>query len=179
MTRAHALAVLMLLALLAAACTPERDWREFQFPQGGFSVLLPGKPRKDTRNVRIDGTQVPLEMLSLQTKGAAYGIGYADFPPSGTAEMRARRLAAARDQLVANIAGELATDREVSIEGHPGREFRAEGQVAGEAFVTTARVYAVGDRLYEIAVVARASEAARADPDLFLGSFKLMPQGRR
>jgi|APFre7841882724_1041349.scaffolds.fasta_scaffold03541_4 hypothetical protein len=167
-------AVLLALALLAAACTPERDWRELQWPQGGFSVLLPGKPRKEARTVTIGDTAVPLEMLSLQTKGAAYGVGYADFPPGATPEVQARRLAAARDQLVGNIAGELKADKEISVSGHPGREFRAEGKVAGEPFVTSARVVAVGDRLYEVAVVARAEQAAAADPDLFLGSFKLI-----
>jgi hypothetical protein len=171
-------AVLLVAAVIAlAACTPERDWRELQWPQGGFSVLLPGKPRKEARTVKIDDTAVPLEMLSLQTKGAAYGVGYAEFPPGATPEAQARRLTAARDQLVANIAGELKSDKEISVGGHPGREFRAEGKVAGEPFVTSARVVAVGDRLYEVAVVARAEQLAAADPDLFLGSFKLLPGG--
>lgn len=168
-------AFVFLVALVLAGCTPERDWRAFEWPQGGFSVLLPGKPRKEARTVKIDGTPVPLEMLSLQTKGAAYGIGYADFPPGATAEAQVRRLAAARDQLVGNIAGELKSDKEINVGGHPGREFRAEGTVAGEPFVTSARVVAVGDRLYEVAVVARAEQVAAADPDLFLGSFKLLP----
>jgi hypothetical protein len=168
-------ALLAAVAIALAACTPERNWRELEWPQGGFSVLLPGKPRKEARTVKIDDIAVPLEMLSLQTKGAAYGVGYADFPPGASPETQARRLAAARDQLVANIAGELKSDKEISVGGHPGREFRAEGKVAGEPFVTSARVIAVGDRLYEVAVVARAEQLAAADPDLFLGSFKLLP----
>jgi hypothetical protein len=104
-------------------------------------------------------------------------VGYAEFPPGATPEAQARRLTAARDQLVANIAGELKSDKEISVGGHPGREFRAEGKVAGEPFVTSARVVAVGDRLYEVAVVARAEQAAAADSDLFLGSFKLLGGG--
>jgi hypothetical protein len=169
--------ILLVLLLATAGCSPERDWREFEWTQGGFSVLLPGKPRKEARTVKIDDTAVPLEMLSLQTKGAAYGVGYADFPPGGSREVQARRLAAARDQLVGNIAGELKSDKEISVGGHPGREFRADGKVAGEPFVTSARVVAVGDRLYEVAVVARAEQAAAADSDLFLGSFKLLGGG--
>ncbi|MGA8055076.1 MAG: hypothetical protein WCA12_14670 [Burkholderiales bacterium] len=169
---AFALAALAVVGL--AACAPEMDWREFQWPEGGFSVLLPGKPRKQVRTVALDGAEISMQMLSYQTSGMAYGIGYSDFPSGADAATKARRLAAARDQLVANIAGELTEDREMRLEAHPGRDFRARGNVAGTDFVISARVFAVGDRLYQVALVSRATDLQRADPDLFLGSFKLL-----
>ena len=173
MTRARA--VVIALAALVAACSPALDWREFNYAEGGFAVLLPGKPRSESRTVAIDGVEVTMRMFSVHVEGLAFGAGYADFPPGANAEVRTRRLAATRDALVANIDGRVTSQGALTLEAHPGIDFRARGRLRDANYVLAGRVYAVGDRLYQLAVVGREEAAPKADTELFLGSFRLLP----
>ena len=175
MKRTHLVAV-VLMALAAAACSPALDWREFSWPDGGFAVLLPGKPRSESRPIVIDGVEVTLRMFSVRAEGLAFGVGYADFPPGGGAAARERRLAATRDALVGNIDGRVTSESEVTLDGHRGLDFRAQGRVRDANFLLAGRIYATGDRLYQLAVVGQEDAAARADAELFLGSFRLLPK---
>lgn len=171
--RALALAVAA-LAALAVACSPALDWREVSSPEGGFAVLFPGKPRSEARAIVIDGAEVSMRMFSVHADGLAFGAGYADFPPGASPEARARRMAATRDALVANVDGRITAQAEVTLDGHRGVDFRARGRVRDADYFVAGQVYAVGDRLYQLAVVAREDAAARADAELFLGSFRLL-----
>jgi hypothetical protein len=167
---------LIAFATFAAACSPALDWREFGWPDGGFAVLLPGKPRSESRTLAIDGVEVTMRMFSVHADGLAFGVGYADFPPGANDEARSRRIAATRDALVANIDGRVTSQGEVTLDRHRGVDFRAQGKVQDAGYFVAGRVYAVGDRLYQLAVVGREDAAAKADPELFLSSFRLLPQ---
>ncbi|MCU0805491.1 MAG: hypothetical protein MUF79_10445 [Burkholderiales bacterium] len=168
-------ALIIVFAAIAAACSPALDWREFSWREGGFAVLLPGKPRSESRPLVIDGVEVTMRMFSVRAEGLAFGVGYADFPPGGGAEAQARRIAATRDALVANIDGRLTAQGDVALERHRGIDFRATGRVRDTDYFVAGRVYAAGDRLYQLAVVGRADAATTADAELFLGSLRLLP----
>lgn len=170
------LLLVALLAACAAACSPTLDWREVSPPGGGFAVLLPGKPRHEARTIVLDGAEVTMRMVSVHADGLAFGAGYADFPPGADAAALARRVTATRDALIANIGGRLTAQSEIALEGHRGTDFRARGRVRDAEYFVAGRVYAVGDRLYQIAVIGRADAAAWADAELFLGSFRLLPR---
>jgi len=173
----RALRILIVAATaLAAACSPSLDWREFRWPEGGFAVLLPGKPRSESRTITIDGVEVTMRMFSAQAEGLAFGVGYADFPAGASGDARARRVAATRDSLVANVDGRLTAQTDVMLDGHRGTDFRAKGRVRDVDYFVAGRAYAVGDRLYQLAVVGRAEAESKADADLFLGSFRLLPE---
>lgn len=165
---------LVVLTALCAACSPALDWREFSWPDGGFAVLLPGKPRSESRALALDGVEVTMRMFSVRADGLAFGVGYADFPPGASEAVQSRRIAATRDALVTNIDGRLASQADIALDGHRGIDFRAEGRVGDAGYFVAGRVYAVGDRLYQLAVVGRQEAAATADAELFLGSFRLL-----
>ncbi len=168
---------LLLLAatLLLAACYAEMDWRELYWEEGRVKAMLPAKPAKMGREVTIAGVNVPMEMLQVQLNGMAFGIAYAPLPGRDPA----KALAGARDVLVHNIEGRLVEDREVDVPGAvgKGREFRAEGVVAGTPMLVAGRVAADGERLFEVVFVGRKDKAEHVDLDLFLGSLRIVPGG--
>ena len=47
-----------LVALLAAACAPDYNWREVRSPEQGYLVMLPGKPAEMTRSIRLQELEV-------------------------------------------------------------------------------------------------------------------------
>jgi|APFre7841882724_1041349.scaffolds.fasta_scaffold01396_6 hypothetical protein len=161
-------------ALLVAACYAELDWRELHWEEGGVKAMLPAKPAKFTRDVVIAGGTVPMQMLQVQLKGMAFGIAFAPLPPGDPA----KALASARDVLVQNIDGRVVAEREVEVPGATakGREFRAEGTVAGTPMLLAGRVAADRDRLYEVVFVGRKDRAEGVDLDLFLSSLRIVPR---
>ena len=76
------------LILLSAGCYPALDWREVSATDGGFAVLLPGKPRRETREVRIGPYALQMTMLSVRADpfcSAPVTRGYLDGWMEGSA----------------------------------------------------------------------------------------------
>jgi hypothetical protein len=158
------------LAFLAA-CYPELDWREFTWPQGRFSVLLPGRPAHGWREVALAGRAVRMDMVSVQIKGLAFGVAYADLPADADPM---RVINESRDALIRNISGRITTEHAVEIDGARGIEFEAEGATQEARMRLAARILVGAGRFYQIVFVGREERAAAVDTALFLGSFKLV-----
>lgn len=158
--------LLAALALLAAGCSPELDWREVRSEEGRFVAVLPGKPRVEERQLAGSHGAV-MHMWSAQAAGAAYGVAYADPPDIDPALVERMR-----DTLVANIGGRLTADKEIAEARVRGREFRAEGiraTIVARVFVADRR------RLYQVAVVGKTGSMNSIGVETFFSSFRLMP----
>jgi len=161
----------------------ETTWKEFSSPEGRFSILFPGMPQIQSRQVPTpDGKAVSLVIHTLRTF-AEYGVIYADYPFEVVGPDMARRvLDAGVKGAVAEVQSELTSVREISLEGHPGRALR-EKMPRGE--IMHARMYLVGSRLYQIAITLpkedglpdSALKAREETASKFLDSFKLLPVG--
>jgi hypothetical protein len=163
----HSLALAAALAL--AACYAELDWREFISPEGGFTVMLPSKPARESRELVLAGGRTTMHMVSAHAPEMAFGVGYADLPP-GTDPARA--LDEGRTALVRNIGGRVTAER--ALEGITGVEFEAEGAAEGNPMRLAARVLVSGNRYYQVVLVARAARAGEVDRTIFPGSFRLI-----
>jgi hypothetical protein len=156
-------------AVLLAACYAELDWREFNSPEGGFTVMLPSKPARESRELVLAGGKTTMHMISAHAPEMAFGVGYADLPP-GTDPARA--LDEGRAALVKNIGGRVTAER--ALEGVSGVEFEAEGAAEGNPMRLAARVIVSGNRYYQVVLVARAARAGEVDRTIFPGSFRLL-----
>jgi hypothetical protein len=154
-----------------AACYAELDWREFTSPEGGFTVMLPSKPVRDSRELVLAGAKTTLHMVAAHAPEMAFGVGYAELPP-GTEP--ARVIDQGRAALVKNIAGRVTAERR--LESPPGVEFEAEGSAEGSPMRLAARVLVSGNRYYQVVLVARAARADEVDRTIFPGSFRLLPK---
>ena len=163
--------VLALAAALAlAACYAELDWREFTSPEGRFTVMLPSKPARESRELVLAGSPTTMHMVSAHATEMAFGVGYADLPP-GTDPKRA--IDEGRAALLRNIGGVVIAER--ALDGVTGVGFEAEGAAEGNPMRLAARVLVSGDRYYQVVLVARAARADEVDRALFPGSFRLIP----
>ncbi len=153
------------LALTAAACSPELDWREVRSDEGAFVAVLPGKPSFEERELS-DRPGVVMHLWSARAGGALYGVGYANVPEAGPA-----LVASTRDALAANIAGRIVADREIAVGRALGREFKAEGAAA----TLIARVLVADGKLYQVALIARKESLDATGADTFFTSFRVLP----
>jgi hypothetical protein len=165
---------LLALATLLTACSGRLDWRELQWPEGGFAVLLPTRPSKESRPVRIGGHTLQLTVLPARVEPFVYGVGYADLPGVFDSAARESLAAAARDSLLSNIAGAASNERIARLGEFPCREFEAEGTIEQRTLVMAARVCITDKRYYQLVAIAPKSRAADMDATLFLGSLRLL-----
>lgn len=177
-----------------AGCSPEVDWREFQWEAGRFQVLLPARPADETREITLGPNgewQLRLTLFSARVPGAVVAVGYADLPGisnvpgiSGIpgpldAAARLRLLAAARDGFLKNADASASNSVPVALEGQPGAiglEFRGNvnnAKPGNQPMVIVGRVYATEQRFYQLLYVGPSDHRAAQDLDLFLNSLRL------
>lgn len=155
-------------------------WKKLAPAGGGFTALIPGTASEQTTPIKFAGGELTNHIFALETPLAAYIVSYADFPQEiADPEAIKRMLDGGRDSGLASTSATLRNERDIKIDGHPGREWvmAAEGK-----FVATARAYWVTRRLYQTVMVVsdavpnppaatvRLREAAAAK---FLNSFAL------
>jgi len=158
-------------AFALAACYPELDWREFTSAEGGFAVMLPSRPARESRELALGGGRTTMHMVSAHATDMAFGVGYADLPP-GTDPARA--VAEGRAALVQNIDGRVTAER--ALDGVTGVEFEADGAAGGSPMRIAARVLVSGNRYYQAVLAIRAARAGEVDRAMFPGSFRLVPR---
>lgn len=164
-----AFAFIALFAL--SACAPEFDWRELNSNEGGFSALMPAKPRYEERSL-ADAPGVTMHLWSAHAAKSVFGISYADYPVAGT-----RLLDATRDALVANVRGRLLEEKPITSNGLAGLELTAES----DDKVLQARLLLSGSRLFQLVVLGPKKDLwnATTEVDLFLSSLRPLATTRR
>jgi hypothetical protein len=169
---------LAIVIILTAGCYPALDWREVSAADGGFAVLLPGKPQRETRQVRIGLHALQMTMLSVRADPFLYGAGYAQVPERLDGANRERLLNDARDALLMNFGPTIRHDpgegRLGALDGHPCIALNAQPTVDGRALELNARLCVTDAHLYQVVSLAPRDRAVDADASFFLGSLKLL-----
>src|SRR5262249_10893430 len=140
--------------------------------EGKFTVYMPAQPKP--KNLNVLG--VTMKSFFYQQQDGAYGFAFADPPiPAGeSSEQTQKRLDGARDGMVRNIQGELVGESRIWLQAkHPGREVRAD--LPGKVGIARARVYLVGQRMYQVIAVGRPAWVNSVEATKFLDSLALAP----
>jgi hypothetical protein len=167
----------------AAAPNDSTTWITYAPAGAGFKVLMPSKPSETA--MPVQGRQdLENHVITLDTPLGGYVVSYVQFPddvtdPRAIKEMLDR----GREGGLASTKGELKNEKEISLNGFSGREWKME--IPG-GIVAIARAYWVKRRLYQTVFVT----APKSDdsPELikfrqeagskFLDSFALMDVGK-
>jgi hypothetical protein len=167
------------LILFQAADGPLKDWKEFSPKEGGFRVLMPGEPTKKTRKLETPQGDAVIVTYSIQTRKAAFLVIRSDLPPKVDVTDAKKLLDDARDKGVKNSGGTLRDEKEIELDGHPGREMTLElpdSKVKGGGIYKT-RIYLVGHAHLQVITLAPKSEANLKEINAFLDSFRLKEAG--
>lgn len=193
---ARALGLTIFLVLMIASSVRAQDppapatdfvfdqWKEYISKEGGFRVLLPGIPTEVSQAIESKvGSPIVAHVISLTTKTAEYAVTFTSFDRDFENMQPSKvTLDGLRDRMLIKESGKLASEENVSIEGHPGRSVVIE-VVDG---IFRDRWFLVHDRLYAVSIFTpTVNAAAAADVDRirkaqetiakqFLESFKLV-----
>lgn len=153
------------------------SWKEYSSAEGRFSILFPGIPKEGLQSVDVQGGQFKVHIHNLKAY-AEYGVIYADYPiPVGDPHVAKQVLDNGAKGGAAEVKAEVLSMTEISIDGYPGRLLR---ERLPNGSILKAKMYLVGQRLYQIAVTMPKAEtspdrgkAFEKFADKFLDSFTL------
>jgi hypothetical protein len=147
-------------------------WSEFSTAEGRFKVLMPGIPVSQTLTLEMHNARIVHHSYLSSKRGVTCVVDYVDLAPEVVDPNHAKILFdEARDQFIKDSQGKLATETPISLEGYPGREVRLH-VYGGEA---VARFYLVGDRFYQLAIIAaNPAPNPNGEIDNFFSSFKII-----
>lgn len=160
-------------ALLAAGglqAQPGAQWQSYHSEEGRFKVAFPGAPVTKRGKIRTDGGDV---LATWHTAGdgdeATYDVRYSDYPAKIMAKLTpAKLLDAARDGLVAQSKGKLASEKPFGMGKVAGSNLEIVGEDGTRYRI---RLLLVENRLYQLTAMAR--PPTRPDEDRFFRSFQL------
>jgi hypothetical protein len=172
-------------ALLLAACTPRFDWREIKAGDAGFAILLPDKPRTETREIAFEGGTIRMTIVSTGVGPTLFAAGVAQLPPESVATARLDSTVAwFRDALVRNIDGRITATQPIALAptaaaGHlvrAGEVVEARGRAGkdGRPARLAARFHVVDDRLYQLVAIGAEGELTPDALETFFTSFRLI-----
>jgi|SRR6266542_2741320 len=150
---------------------PAKEGKSFTSDKGGFSVTLPPGASAAKEKEQTSGTAKVITVASQLPDRTALNVTVARFPADAlkgaTDEDRLKRV---RDGLARSFRGKITSDKEVKLDGNPGRDLGIE--VVGGT-LSRVRVYMVKDRLIQIMVLGPKTTVNSKEADQFLDSFKL------
>ena len=149
-------------------------WKQFTSTKGGFSVLMPGTPKqlRLTQQSPIGAIDVYGFVVEQNQKTVGYVVMYADFPVNLAQTVNPKQIFnGGRDRVLNMMQGKLLSQRDVRLQGYPGKEFTYEAKGS----IVKHRLYLVNRRLYQIIAGTNKNQQQSLSRSTtgFLNSFKL------
>lgn len=166
-------------ALLAAAMIvfagiggAAAQMQTFSSSEGRLEVQLPGRPQYIPTDVAVaGGGTIKLHQYAVEVGNSlAFITSYADYPVSIVAGARGDEVLR-RVQTASVGQRKLVGDGVIDIDGNAGRFYVAEG---ADGLVLQARIYLVGNRLYQNIVVSDLRSRGAPEIRQFFDSFRLL-----
>lgn len=156
--------------LLLAACTPALDWREVR--ADGAELLMPCRPRAQTRDVALAGRPVAMTLRACDAAGRTWAIATADVGDPSRVDAA---LAALRQSAAANVGAASGAIRPLSVRGAspqaPGARVVFDGRRDDRQPIRSdVAVFAAGSRVYQATVLGAAGDDGA---DTFFGSIRI------
>ena len=158
------LTVFVLTVFVLTACSPRLDWREVQGNDAPYSVLLPAKPTRLSRQINLDGLPVNMAMTAAEVGGLTFAVGAVQLQ---NATQTPHALDAMKRAMISNIHGTIRPS--TTKDGH---DIEAVGEANGKPAVLYARFTARGLWVYQVVLLAREEAVAPETLDTFFGSFQ-------
>jgi hypothetical protein len=157
------------LCFAAAAGAQTLDWKSYSYPADGFQASYPSAPEISKRDIPTDAGSFELRSYIAEVGASALFIGVCDYGPKTEGKDPQELLQGAKNGALQNSSSHLVSEKKITLGAYPGVEFQAESDTAH----FTARIYMVGNILYQALVVAPLDKPF-PEVTRFLDSFQLI-----
>ena len=162
-----------LAVVLACSSLSGQKWETVS--EGGLTAEMPGKPTKQSQDIPTGGGKATGQMLTLDKGAEAYVLAFHEFP-AAVSNLNIDPqvlLKSASDGAVKNIDGKVTSQRDVTVNGHPGTELIGEGSKDGKDIEFTIRMYWAKPRLIQTLYLSEKGKGDKANATKFLDSLKI------
>lgn len=155
------------------------QWKLFTAPDGRFTVLMPGMPKRVTQTQKTFMGEINLEVFLGQPpkQEVAYVVAFNDFPDSyGQMTNPQEILNNAQEMALKTTQSNLIGARDIrSTNGHPGKEIE---YVNSGGKITRNRMYFAEGRLYQVMVITTKKQQKYLAKSItgYLNSFNVVLQ---
>jgi hypothetical protein len=155
------------------------QWKLFTAPDGRFTVLMPGMPKRVTQTQKTFMGEINLEVFLGQPpkQEVAYVVAFNDFPHSyGQMSNPQEILNNAQEMALKTTQSNLIGARDIrSSNGHPGKEIE---YVNSGGKITRNRMYFAEGRLYQVMVITTKKQQKYLAKSItgYLNSFNVVLQ---
>ncbi len=151
-------------------------WTKYSPKDGSFAADFPGKPEEVVEPTDGPNGKVEMHQFAVERPtGSAFMASYTDFPaPPASVDELKQRLVGVRDVALKSAQATLVEDKEILVNGIPGREYAATMMIP-EAVTTHTRIFMKGGRLFQFMTLVPKELGEEADVRRFLDSIALAP----
>ncbi|MDZ8185309.1 MAG: hypothetical protein RMX96_10700 [Nostoc sp. ChiSLP02] len=152
-------------------------WKLFTPPDGRFTILMPGRPNRETQFQKTYMGEINLEIFVAQPpkQQVAYIVTYNDFPFSyGEMTDPQAVLNNARDMALKTTQSNLISQRNIrSSNNHPGKEIE---YINSGGKITRSRMYVAEGRLYQVMAITTKKQQKTLAKTItgYLNSFQIV-----
>ncbi len=149
-------------------------FEEYRCEKGGFSVLLPGKPRQTTEDYGLFFSRFNVTKVSSETRDWTFMVmcfepNEAYHPPSRARQPQNPSLEMMQIMAEMIMHARLVNEHDVTYYGRPAKDF--EFKILGRRTAKT-RAIAIDKRFYQLIVVGNSEKTLSKVPEFF-ASFKV------
>jgi hypothetical protein len=154
--------------------TNSSGWQDYKSSAGKFSVQLPSNPQEQSQDQKTDVGTIKLNTVIAEANDSGYFVGYADFPNkiAKPADIQ-KGLADSVKGSVANLKGEIKSEKEFLLGDIPCRDFEANGKVKSTDVSMKGRFCLADNRLYQVFAIGVKDKIVVTNVDRFITSFKI------
>jgi hypothetical protein len=130
-----------------------------------------------TQSIDTELGAIEVHFFMAEATDRAYMVGYSDYPQEFIDQNDPQMmLDGARDGATGNINGNLVSEIRILLDDqYPGREIVVTAMLDEDQEGTLkAHMFLVGNRLYQVMVIAPSGELSMQEMDDFINSFKLL-----
>jgi hypothetical protein len=150
------------------------DWVEYGSKPDGFTIMTPKSFDLYRDKTQTEAGEIELVTYLAELPTVAYGVVCNDFPQEFIAKTDPNKLLKnGSEGFIAKLNGVLTGERLLSMDGHAGLEITMTGSQQGVGLFGKARIYLIGNHLYQVTAIAEKGKEDLAAIDHFLDSFKV------
>jgi len=176
MTMKFLASMLLLTMMTTSTQAAEWPWQPFESNKGAFKAEFPGEPTATHDTIKTEAGDIAYHSYMTEVEGGsiAMGVSYNEYSDAVLKADPKVVLDGGRDGAMSNLNGKLISETDISLNGHPGREFTVTAGKGDSKLFYHTRVFLVKKKLYQLQVV-RVGQTPldAADVVRFFASFKL------
>ncbi|WP_162057094.1 hypothetical protein [Undibacterium sp. KW1] len=158
-------ALMLASLLLLNACSPKFDWRDARGSNAPFSILMPGKPLSDSKDMQLEGIKVKMDMLAGEVGGISFAVGSTKAEDAGKAGLI---MEAMKKGMINNIQGTPETTKSLSAD-----MLQVHGKLrSGQPVTMVGRFLVRGPWVYQIIMLGQQKDMKQDVIDTYMTSFK-------